>query len=149
MVVMRHSSSGAPYLAARESSAAVINAGDGLHAHPTQALLDLYTMRQHLGDLRGRRVTIVGDVLHSRVARSDLWGLNALGAEVVLCGPPTLLPAVYTRAGYVRRCRSTSRVEYDLDKALMGADVVMALRLQAERGRRPALLPSLREYSSL
>src|SRR3990172_9403946 len=92
MLVMRHASSGAPYLAARHVQMNVINGGDGWHAHPTQGLLDLYTMRAHLGDLRGRRVVIVGDIAHSRVARSDLWGLAALGAEVTVCGPPTLLP---------------------------------------------------------
>lgn len=150
VVVMRHSSSGAPYLAARELTAAVINAGDGQHAHPTQALLDLYTLRRHLGDLRGRKVTIVGDVLHSRVARSNLWGLTAMGAEVVLCGPATLLPPVYVRpaGGEALEKLPPARVELDLDRALAGADVVMALRLQAER-QRGGLLPTLREYSRL
>src|SRR5437867_9163876 len=92
-LVMRHGSSGAPYLVARHVQASVINAGDGWHAHPTQALLDLYTMRTHLGDLRGRKVVIVGDVSHSRVARSDIWALAAVGADVIVCAPPTLLPA--------------------------------------------------------
>jgi aspartate carbamoyltransferase catalytic subunit len=146
VVVMRHASSGAPYLAARELNAAVINAGDGLHAHPTQALLDLYTLRAHFGDLRGRRVAIVGDVLHSRVARSNLWGLNAMGAEVVLCGPPTLLPPAYAHPN--QNTLPAARIEYDLDRALDGADVVMALRLQVER-QQGGLLPSLREYSAL
>src|SRR2546425_4241978 len=93
ILVMRHGSSGAPYLVARNVSASVINAGDGWHAHPTQALLDLYTMRAHLGDLRGKRVVIVGDIEHSRVARSNIWALAAVGADIVVCGPPTLLPA--------------------------------------------------------
>ena len=93
VLVMRHSRSGAPYLAARHVQPAVINAGDGWHAHPTQALLDLYTIRAHLGDVRGRKVVIVGDIAHSRVARSNIWGLTTMGAEVVVCGPPTLLPA--------------------------------------------------------
>ncbi|HTE85652.1 MAG TPA: aspartate carbamoyltransferase catalytic subunit [Dehalococcoidia bacterium] len=150
VVVMRHSSSGAPYLAARDLDAAIVNAGDGLHAHPTQALLDIFTLRSHLGDLRGKRIAIVGDVLHSRVARSDLWGLAAVGADVVLCGPPTLLPAVYLRPeGDRDRAKlPPARVELDLNRALQGADVVMTLRLQAER-QRGGLLPSLREYSRL
>jgi aspartate carbamoyltransferase catalytic subunit len=150
IVVMRHSSSGAPYLAARDLNSAVINAGDGLHAHPTQALLDVYTLRSHLGDLRGRRIVIVGDVLHSRVARSDLWALTALGAEVTLCGPPTLLPSAYLRdgAGTEAARLPKAKVEFDLDRALDGAEVVMTLRLQAER-QKGGLLPSLREYSHL
>ena len=93
VLVMRHPPSGAPYLVARHLQAAVINGGDGAHAHPTQALLDLYTMRNHLGDVRGRRVVIVGDIAHSRVARSNIWALSTMGAEVVVCAPPTLLPA--------------------------------------------------------
>ena len=92
ILVMRHSMSGAPYLAAAHSDARVINAGDGWHAHPTQGLLDIYTLRSHIGDLRGKRILIVGDVAHSRVARSDIWGLSKLGAKVVVCAPPTLLP---------------------------------------------------------
>ena len=92
-LVMRHSMSGAPYLAAAHCDARVINAGDGWHAHPTQGLLDVYTLRNRLGTLEGKRVVIVGDVSHSRVARPDIWGLSKMGAEVVVCGPPTLLPA--------------------------------------------------------
>jgi aspartate carbamoyltransferase catalytic subunit len=150
VVVMRHSSSGAPYLAARELNAAVVNAGDGLHAHPSQALLDLYTLRSHLGDLRGRKIVIVGDVLHSRVARSNLWGLTAVGAEVVLCGPPTLLPQPYLRPEDGRSSEQLppARVELDVERALAGADAVMALRLQGER-QQGGLLPSLREYSRM
>ena len=91
VVVMRHSQSGAPYLVAQQVQASVINAGDGWHAHPTQALLDLYTVREHFGRIAGLRVVIVGDILHSRVARSNVWGFTRLGAHVVLCGPPTLL----------------------------------------------------------
>lgn len=149
IVVMRHGNSGAPYLAAASTSAAVINGGDGWHAHPTQALLDLYTMRSHLGDLRGRRVVIVGDITHSRVARSDIWGLTTLGAEVIVCGPPTLLPAglggqVCTSREAVALPNVT--VEWDIERALTGADVVMTLRLQRER-QQAGLLPSLREYS--
>lgn len=149
VVIIRHKSSGAPYLAAAHTSASVVNGGDGWHAHPTQALLDLYTMRTHLGDLRGRRVVIVGDISHSRVARSDIWGLSIVGAEVVLCAPPTLLPA-----GLGRRVSTEHEevalpgvtIEYEIERALRGADVVMTLRLQRER-MQAGLLPSLREYS--
>lgn len=150
MLVMRHGKSGAPYLAARNLNAAVINGGDGWHAHPTQALLDLYTMRRRLGDLRGRRVAIVGDISHSRVARSDLWGLATVGAEVVVCGPPTLIPAglgVSSPGGHALGLPPV-RVEYNLRRALEGADVVMTLRLQKER-MQSGLIPSLREYSRL
>ena len=141
IVVMRHQSSGAPYLAARNTSASVINGGDGTHAHPTQALLDLFTMRQHLGSLDGKRVVIVGDVLHSRVARSNVWTLLASGADVTLCGPPTLLPRALPGGGEDGRVEVTT----DLDAALAGADVVMALRIQKERQEK-GLIPSLREY---
>lgn len=152
VLVMRHSASGAPYLAARHLEASVINAGDGWHAHPTQALLDLYTMRSHLGgSLEGRRVVIVGDIAHSRVARSNLWGLTALGAEVTVCAPPTLMP-YGMRPGDrpVEEPLALPRVavETDLDRAIAGADVVMALRLQRER-MAAGLLPSLREYATL
>jgi aspartate carbamoyltransferase catalytic subunit len=129
----------------------VINAGDGWHAHPTQALLDLYTMRAHLGDVCGRRVVIVGDIAHSRVARSNIWLLTNAGAEVTVCAPPTLLPAGLRpgdppteEPGALPRVT----VETDLDTAVEGADVVMALRLQKER-MSGGLLPSLREYATL
>lgn len=148
VIVIRHSSSGAPYLAAREVRPAVINAGDGWHAHPTQALLDMYTMRERFGTLRGLRVAIVGDILHSRVARSNLWGLAAVGAEVVLCGPPTLLPPQWAGLpahAALRNVTPAARVTFDLEHALDGADVVMALRLQQER-QESGLLPSLGEY---
>jgi len=146
VLVMRHHRSGAPYLAARHAEAAVVNAGDGLHAHPTQALLDLYTIRGALGDVRGRKVVIVGDVLHSRVARSNMWSLTALGAEVVLCAPPTLLPRGLRDApeGGLPRVR----VETDIDRAIEGADVVMALRMQTER-MHGGFVPGMREYSRL
>ena len=156
VLVMRHASSGAPYLVARHVQMNVINAGDGWHAHPTQGLLDLYTMRSHLGDLRGKRVVIVGDIAHSRVARSNLWGLTTVGAEVVVCAPLTLLP--YGMPSRARRPDGTPveeplalprvQVETDLDRAVDGADVVMALRLQLER-MTSGLLPSLREYVRL
>ena len=149
-LVMRHGLSGAPYLVARNVQASVINAGDGWHAHPTQALLDLYTMRSHLGDLRGRKVVIVGDIAHSRVARSNIWALAGVGAEVTICAPPTLLPAGL-RPGSDRAedlALPPVTVETDIDIAISGADVVMALRLQKER-MSSGLLPSLREYATL
>lgn len=141
VVVMRHSMSGAPYLAAQHTRASIINGGDGTHAHPTQALLDLYTMRRHLGSLRGAKVVIVGDVLHSRVARSNIWTLVQAGAEVVLCGPATLLPRTLGGSSEPGSCTVTT----DLDAAMKGADVVMALRMQKER-QQTGLIPSLRDY---
>lgn len=142
ILVMRHGKSGAPYLAARHTRAGVINGGDGTHAHPTQALLDLFTMRRHVGDLAGKKVVIVGDVLHSRVARSNLWTLLASGADVTLCGPATLVPRTLDGAASERgRCTVTT----DFDRAIEGADVVMALRMQKERQEK-GLIPSLREY---
>ena len=154
LVVVRHPHAGAPYLMARHlEGMGVINAGDGCHAHPTQALLDMYTMRQHLGTLEGIKVVIVGDVLHSRVARSNLWGLTAMGAQVTLCGPPTLLPLDLLRphsgfSHYEEYPLARVQVDTNLDGAIEGADVVMALRLQRER-QEAGLLPSLREYSRL
>ncbi|MDP9236130.1 MAG: aspartate carbamoyltransferase catalytic subunit [Chloroflexota bacterium] len=146
VIVMRHNRSGAPYLAARNANCSIINAGDGLHAHPTQALLDLLTIRTSVGDVRGKRIVIVGDVLHSRVARSNLWSLTALGAEVVVCAPPTLLPA---RLGDALEGRLPPvRVETNLDCAIEGADVVMALRMQLER-MQDGFVPGTREYSRL
>lgn len=151
LVVMRHSQAGAPDLVARHIAGAVINAGDGWHAHPSQALLDLFTIEERLGTVAGRRVVIVGDILHSRVARSNLWGLTAMGAEVVLCGPPTLLPGRITELAAARPTPDGKarlvRVETRIERALEGADVVMALRLQRER-QAAGLVPSLREYST-
>jgi aspartate carbamoyltransferase catalytic subunit len=150
-IVMRHASAGAPYLAARHSSASIVNAGDGAHAHPTQALLDLYTIRRELGSIAGRRVVMIGDIAHSRVARSDIWGLTAMGAEVVICGPPTLLPRGLRpgeRTAAAAEALPNVRVETDIERAIEGADVVMALRLQSER-QQGGLLPSLREYARL
>lgn len=141
IIVMRHGRSGAPALAARHTRARVVNGGDGQHAHPTQALLDVYTMRQHLGDLAGKKVVIVGDILHSRVARSNLWALMALGADVTLTGPATLLPRTLGGTSEAGRCRTTT----DFDAAIDGADVVMALRMQKER-QATGLIPSLRDY---
>ncbi len=143
IVVMRHPRSGAPYLAARHTGASIINGGDGSHAHPTQALLDLFTLRERLGSLEGRKVVIVGDILHSRVARSNAWCLLRDGAEVVLCGPATLLPRWFVPGipGAPGRCTLST----DLDAAIRDADVVMALRLQKERQQR-GLIPSIREF---
>jgi len=149
-VVMRHSMAGAPYLAAQHTDASIINAGDGAHAHPTQALLDLYTMRRAVGDLSGKKVVMVGDIAHSRVARSDLWGLAAMGAKVVVCGPPTLMPRGL-RAGdrpeHAESALPPVSIETEIDVAIEGADVVMALRLQSER-QEGGLLPSLHEYAA-
>src|SRR5216110_2478178 len=142
VVVMRNASSGAPYFVAQRTDAAVINAGDGWHAHPTQGLLDAYTLRDALGDLDGKRIVVVGDVLHSRVARSDINALVPLGARVTLSGPPTLLPAAW-RCGDLP---SGVGYEPDVDRALDGADGVIALRLQRER-QEAGLLPSIREYA--
>ncbi len=127
----------------------VINAGDGIHAHPTQALLDLYTVQEMLGRLEGLKVVIVGDVLHSRVARSNIWGFAKMGARVVLCGPATLLPLDLLRRGEQggthHQVMASVEVDTDLDRAIRDADVVMALRLQVER-QGGGFLPSLREY---
>jgi aspartate carbamoyltransferase catalytic subunit len=148
LIIMRHPHSGAPYFLARNlKTMGIINAGDGRHAHPTQALLDLYTMRAHLGSLEGAKVVIVGDALHSRVARSDILGLAAMGALVVLSGPPTMMPLDLLRGGetgFPNMPKIT--VEPELDKAVVDADVVMALRIQKERSES-GMLPSMREYT--
>jgi aspartate carbamoyltransferase catalytic subunit len=140
MIVIRHASSGAPHLLARICRSAVINAGDGMHEHPTQALLDAFTMREHKGRLAGLKVAIVGDLLHSRVLRSNVLLLNTMGADVWLCGPATLIPAGIDRFGV----RATTSV----DEAVDGADVVMMLRIQQER-MHGHFFPSIREYFSL
>lgn len=136
MIVIRHSSSGAPHFLARHCRSAIVNAGDGAHEHPTQALLDALTLRQRKGRLKGLRVAIVGDVLHSRVARSNVWLLAKMGATVVLCAPPTLMPP-----GIERLAAVTHRI----DEALEGADAVMMLRLQLER-MAGGYFPTTREY---
>ncbi len=148
VIVIRHPHAGAPHFLARHLRASIVNAGDGGHAHPTQALLDLYTMRRRFGRVEGLRVAIVGDVLYSRVARSDLWGLTAMGASVVLCAPPTLLPVdmVNGYRGAPGHPFASVEVETNVERALDGADVVMPLRLQVER-QRAGHLPTLREYS--
>ncbi|MSQ31746.1 MAG: aspartate carbamoyltransferase catalytic subunit [Dehalococcoidia bacterium] len=145
IIVIRHPSSGAAYLLAQNVNCNVINAGDGWHAHPSQALLDLYTIREKLKRLDNLKVTLVGDVLHSRVARSNIWGLLNVGAEIVLCAPPTLLPKIFIEA-YPHNGKGSLTIEYDVNKAVKDADVIMALRLQTER-QQSGLLPSLGEYS--
>ncbi|MFQ5827079.1 MAG: aspartate carbamoyltransferase catalytic subunit [Dehalococcoidia bacterium] len=142
VIVIRHQESGAPYLAARYTQKSIINGGDGWHAHPTQALLDLFTIRERRGGVAGLKAVIVGDILHSRVARSNIWGLTTMGAEVTVCAPPTLIPHEFGPAF------PGVAVETNLEGALEGADVVMALRLQKER-QESGLLPSLREYIAL
>ncbi len=148
-VVMRHHASGAPWLASRTIGGHVVNAGDGQHAHPTQALLDAYIMLQEFGDISGRKVVIVGDILHSRVARSNLWSLTTLGAEVTLVAPRPLLPSAMVRGALEPEHPlglPSVRVESDLDEAVVDADVVMGLRIQNER-LRGKLLPSSAEYA--
>jgi aspartate carbamoyltransferase catalytic subunit len=140
MIVMRHASSGAPHLLARTCRSAIINAGDGTHEHPTQALLDAFTIREHKGRLAGLKIAIVGDLLHSRVLRSNVLLLNTMGAEVWACGPATLMPAGLERFGV----RATTSV----DEAVDGADVVMMLRIQHER-MHGHFIPSVREYFTL
>lgn len=138
VIIIRHPMSGAPHLLAQHVNAAVINAGDGINEHPTQALLDMFTIKRHKGHLDGLKVAIVGDVLHSRVARSNIFGLHTMGAEVALCAPPTLMPAQMEELGV----KTYTRVE----EAVEGADVVMGLRIQKER-QEEGNFPSLREYS--
>jgi aspartate carbamoyltransferase catalytic subunit len=148
MLVMRHAASGAPYLAAEVFGGAVLNGGDGWHAHPTQALLDLYTMRERLGgSVAGRKVVILGDVLHSRVARSNIWALTAAGADLWLCGPSTLLHGFEAWASVGAAGGRHFTVTSSIEDALRDADVVMALRIQRER-MASGLLPSLREYAA-
>ena len=148
-LVVRHPHSGAPYFLAKNlSRVSIVNAGDGVHAHPTQALLDMYTVQSKLGGLEERKIVIVGDVLHSRVARSNIWGFAKMGAKVMLCGPGTLIPQDFLRSrGNIARSQLSSMVEIEtnLDRAIEDADVVMALRLQNER-QNSGFLPSLREY---
>ena len=138
MVVIRHQAAGAPHYLSTCCESTIINAGDGAHEHPTQALLDMYTIREKYGHIEGLKVVIVGDIKHSRVARSNIWGLLTMGAEVAVCGPPTLLPKEVEKFGVA--------VYDNLDQALQGADVVNILRIQKER-QQAGLLPSLREYS--
>ncbi len=138
VVVVRHKASGTPALLARNLACSVVNAGDGAHEHPTQALLDLLTIRQKKGHLEGLNVTIVGDVAHSRVARSDIHGMRRMGITVTVAGPPTLIPPACQELGV--------KVSYRLEEAIANSDVIMMLRLQQER-MEGGLIPSLREYS--
>ncbi|HEX7077735.1 MAG TPA: aspartate carbamoyltransferase catalytic subunit [Candidatus Eisenbacteria bacterium] len=138
LVVIRHQASGAPHYLARHLKAGVINAGDGTHEHPTQGLLDLFTMRERKGRIDGLKVAIVGDVTHSRVARSNIWGLSKLGATITIAGPPTMMPVEVERFGVT--------VAKSVDEAIEGADVVNILRIQLER-QGVGLYPSLREYA--
>lgn len=139
-IVIRHREAGAPHFLARYCQSSIVNAGDGAHEHPTQALLDAFTIRQRKGRFKGLRVAIIGDILHSRVARSNILLLTRMGAEVVVCGPPTLLPREVQRLG----CSVTHRME----EALEGADVIVMLRVQLER-MHAGFFPTLREYAKL
>ncbi|HQQ98208.1 MAG TPA: aspartate carbamoyltransferase catalytic subunit [Cyclobacteriaceae bacterium] len=138
MIVMRHASVGAPHYLSRHIKANIINAGDGTHEHPTQALLDAFSIREKLKSVRGKKIAIIGDILHSRVALSNIFALQKLGAEVLVCGPPTLLPRHIAQLGV--------KVEWDLKKALAWCDVANVLRIQLER-QQIKYFPSLREYA--
>lgn len=139
MVVMRHSASGAPHFLAKHIPAAIVNAGDGINEHPTQALLDAYSMQEKFGSLEGLKVAIIGDIMHSRVALSNMYLLKKMGAEVIVAGPPTLIPK------YIGEALGVT-VEYNLRKALQWCDVANVLRIQLERQNQP-LFSSLREYN--
>jgi aspartate carbamoyltransferase catalytic subunit len=139
MVVMRHSASGAPHFLAKHIPAAIVNAGDGINEHPTQALLDAFSMQEKLGKLEGLKVAIIGDIMHSRVALSNMYLLRKMGAEIMVAGPPTLIPKYISEALGVK-------VEYNLKKALQWCDVANVLRIQLERQNQP-LFSSLREYN--
>lgn len=140
LVVMRHSMSGAPHYVARNTSMSVINAGDGQHEHPTQALLDMYSIRERKGTLEGLKVAIVGDILHSRVARSNIYGLSKFGCEIRVVGPSTLIPPEVEKMGV--------KVYYSLEQALRDVDVINVLRIQRER-QKVGLFPSLDEYANM
>jgi aspartate carbamoyltransferase catalytic subunit len=140
ILVIRHSAAGAPHMLAKILKASVVNAGDGSHEHPTQGLLDIFTIRDRKKRIKGLRVAIVGDIAHSRVARSNIWGLKKLGAEVIVVGPPTLIPKDVERLGV--------SVSYDIDSLLDKVDVINLLRIQLER-QTGRLFPSIREYSQL
>jgi len=137
MIIIRHSCAGSPLFISRNIDAAVINAGDGAHEHPTQALLDAFTIREKLGKVEGLKVSIIGDIAHSRVARSNIWGLTKLGANVTVCGPKTMMPKEIEKMGV--------KVTYDIEEAVKDADVLNILRIQLERQKEP-LFPGTREY---
>jgi aspartate carbamoyltransferase catalytic subunit len=140
IIIVRHSCSGAPEYLSKKLKSSVINAGDGSHEHPTQGLLDMFTIREKFGKLEGLTVAIVGDIMHSRVARSNIYGLTTMGAKVRVCGPPTMVPSGIECLG--------AQIYYNIEKAIEGADVVMMLRLQLER-QAAGLFPSVREYAGL
>lgn len=140
IIIIRHSATGAPHFLARFLNASVVNAGDGAHEHPTQALLDMFTIRENKGTIAGLNVTILGDILYSRVARSNIWALTKLGANVTLCGPSTLVPKVFEQMG--------CRVTYNVDEAIESADVINLLRIQHER-QRQTMFPGIGEYTNL
>src|SRR6266404_6086913 len=140
IIIIRHSATGAPHFLSRFLNASVINAGDGAHEHPTQALLDTFTIRERKGKVQGLKVTILGDILYSRVARSNIRALLKLGARVTLCGPSTLVPRVFEQMG--------CRVTYDVDEAIADADIINLLRIQHERQRK-TMFPSIGEYTNL
>ncbi len=140
IIIIRHSATGAPHFLSRFLNACVVNAGDGAHEHPTQALLDVFTILEKKGRIEGLNVTILGDILYSRVARSNIWALLKLGAKVTLCGPSTLVPRVFEQMG--------CRVTYNVDEAIADADIINLLRIQHERQRK-SMFPSLGEYVSL
>ncbi|MCI0748510.1 MAG: aspartate carbamoyltransferase catalytic subunit [Verrucomicrobia subdivision 3 bacterium] len=140
IIIIRHSATGAPHFLSRFLKGSVVNAGDGAHEHPTQALLDTFTIREKTGRIAGLNVTILGDILYSRVARSNIWALLKLGANVTLCGPSTLVPRVFEQLG--------CKVTYDVDEAIHDADIINLLRIQHERQRK-TMFPSIGEYASL
>ncbi len=140
IIIIRHSASGAPHFLSRFLKASVVNAGDGAHEHPTQALLDTFTVLETKGRIEGLNVTILGDILYSRVARSNIWALTKLGANVTLCGPSTLVPKIFEKMG--------CKVTHNIDEAIANADVINLLRIQHERQRK-SMFPSLGEYTSL
>jgi len=138
IIVMRHSASGAPNLLAKAVASSVVNAGDGCHEHPTQALLDMFTIKEKKGKIAGLKVSIIGDIAHSRVARSNIWGLTKMGAQVTVCAPPTLIPQGIERLPV--------KVTYDIKEAIKDADVLNILRMQLER-QKTNLFPTLREFA--
>ena len=140
IIIIRHSATGAPHFLSRFLKGSVVNAGDGAHEHPTQALLDTFTIREKRGHIAGLNVTILGDILYSRVARSNIWALLKLGANVTLCGPSTLVPKVFEQLG--------CKVTYDVDEAIRDADIINLLRIQHERQRK-TMFPSIGEYTTL
>src|SRR5947199_3617883 len=140
IIIIRHSATGAPHFLSRFLNASVVNAGDGAHEHPTQALLDTFTILEKKGKIAGLNVTILGDILYIRVARSNIWALTKLGAHVTLCGPSTLVPRVFEQMG--------CRVTHNVDEAITDADVINLLRIQHERQRK-TMFPSISEYTSL